>query len=174
MTGSAIPGVERRALEPHTDERGTLREVWRGSRQPVTVRQVLATTSRAGALRGMHYHLRQADLCYVPAGGVFMALVDLREEPHTKEEFRLADGESLFIPPGVAHGYVAEQDATVCYLLTEEVDGSDEFGFRYDDPAVGIRWPVAAPILSPRDRDAGTFAAAVEAVRARAGAGVRS
>jgi dTDP-4-dehydrorhamnose 3,5-epimerase len=173
MMASAIAGVERRTLEPHTDERGTLREVWRGSRQPFEVRQVLATTSNAGALRGMHYHLRQADLCYVPVGRVFMALVDLRAEPHAKEELRLSDGESVLIPPGVAHGYVAEVDATVCYLLSAEVDGADEFGFRFDDPAVGIRWPVAKPILSARDRDAGTFAAAVQDVRARMAAGVR-
>jgi dTDP-4-dehydrorhamnose 3,5-epimerase len=172
MRASAIVGVEYRTLEPHTDARGTLREVWRGSRQPFEVRQVLATTSNAGALRGMHYHLHQADLCYVPVGRVFMALVDLRTEPHAKEELRLSDGESVLIPPGVAHGYVAETDATVCYLLSAEVDGSDEFGFRFDDPEAGIRWPVARPILSARDRDAGTFAAAVEDVRARA-AGVR-
>jgi len=173
VRASVIAGVERRTLEPHTDERGTLREVWRGSRQPFAVRQVLATTSNAGALRGMHYHLRQADLCYVPVGRVFMALVDLRAGPHAKEELRLSDGESVLIPAGVAHGYVAEVDATVCYLLSAEVDGSDEFGFRFDDPAVGIRWPVAKPILSARDRAAGTFAAAVEDVRARMAAGVR-
>lgn len=173
MTASVIPGVERRTLEPHTDDRGTLREVWRGSRQPFEVRQVLATASRVGALRGMHYHLRQADLCYVPVGRVFMALVDLRAQPYLKEELRLSEGESVLVPPGVAHGYVAEVDSTVCYLLSVEVDGSDEFGFRFDDPAVEIRWPVARPILSARDRDAGTFAAAVEDVRARLAAGVR-
>ncbi len=173
MKGTEIAGVERRSLEPHTDERGTLREVWRGSHQSFEVRQVLATTTKAGALRGMHYHHRQADLCYVPVGRVFMALVDLRAAPYAKEELRLSDGESLLIPPGVAHGYLAEIDATVCYLLSAEVDGSDEFGFRFDDPAVGIGWPVAKPILSARDRDAGTFAAAVEDVRARMAAGAR-
>jgi len=165
MTGSAIKGVDRLALEPHTDPRGTLRELWRGSRQPLEVRQVLVTTSRRGALRGMHYHLRQADLCYVPAGRVYMALVDLRDGRNTKEEFSLGDGESLLIPAGVAHGYLAEEDATVCYLLTEEVDGSDEFGFRFDDPAVAIRWPLSDPILSERDRTAGTFADALAKAR---------
>jgi len=167
MTTSKIPGVERRPLEPHTDARGTLREVWRGSQQPLSFRQVLVTTSRRGALRGMHYHLRQSDLCFVPAGAVFMALLDLRREPHTKEEFSLAAGESVLIPPGVAHGYTAPEDATVCYLLTEEVDGSDEFGFRYDDPAARIAWPVKDPILSERDQSAGTLAQAVAAVRGR-------
>lgn len=127
---------------------------------------MLVTSSIAGALRGMHYHLRQSDLCYVVTGTVFMALVDLRNEPLVKEEISLADSESIFIPPGVAHGYATEKGATVCYLLTEEADGSDEFGFRYDDPDAAIRWPIAAPTLSDRDRNAGTLAAAVSAVRA--------
>jgi dTDP-4-dehydrorhamnose 3,5-epimerase len=161
-----IPGVERRPLVPHNDARGTLREVWRRSSLPMDVRQVLVTSSTAGALRGMHYHLRQSDLCYVVSGTVFMALVDLRTDPTKREEMRLGDSEIIFIPPGVAHGYATEQGATVCYLLTEEVDGADEFGFRYDDRDAGIRWPVAAPKLSDRDRQADTLAAAVAAVRA--------
>ena len=160
-----IPGVERRPLVPRTDARGTLRELWRQSSQPIDLRQVLVTSSTAGALRGMHYHLRQSDLCYVTAGTVFMALLDLRSDPLVKDEFSLAESESVLIPPGVAHGYATTKGATVCYLLTEEVDGSDEFGFRYDDPGAAIGWPVSTPILSERDRDAGTLAAAVSAVR---------
>ena len=169
-----IPGVERRRLEPHPDDRGSLRELWRSSTQPLSFRQALVTTSKAGALRGMHYHLRQTDLCYVSRGRVYLALVDLRADP-AKEEFRLDESESVFIPAGVAHGYVAEVDATMCYLLTEEIDGSDEFGFRWDDPTAGIHWPVSTPILSPRDRSASDFAAARVAVRAaRVGIGVRA
>jgi dTDP-4-dehydrorhamnose 3,5-epimerase len=162
-----IPGVERNKLAPHADARGTLRELWRRSSQPIDVRQVLVTTSSAGALRGMHYHLRQSDLCYVVTGSVFMALLDLRSAPPAKEELWLGDSESLFIPPGVAHGYATERGAIVCYLLTEEVDGSDEFGFRYDDRDAAIRWPIASPTFSDRDRNAGSLAAAIEAVRAR-------
>jgi dTDP-4-dehydrorhamnose 3,5-epimerase len=160
-----IPGVELRPLVPHSDVRGTLREIWRRSSQPIELRQVLVTTSTAGTLRGMHYHLRQSDLCYVASGSVFMALVDLRTDPPVTEEMRLGDCESIFIPAGVAHGYATEKGATVCYLLTEEVDGSDEFGFRYDDRDAAISWPVAAPKLSDRDREAGTLVAAVAAVR---------
>jgi len=161
-----IPGVERRPLVPHTDARGTLREMWRQSSQPIEVRQVLVTSSTGGALRGMHYHLRQSDLCYVVSGNVFMALVDLRTDPPVREEMRLGESETIFIPPGVAHGYATEEGAIVCYLLTEEVDGSDEFGFRYDDRDAAIGWPVATPRLSDRDRNAGSLVAAVAAVRA--------
>jgi len=169
-----IPGVERRRLEPHPDDRGSLRELWRSSTQPLSFRQALVTTSKAGALRGMHYHLRQTDLCYVSRGRVYLALVDLRADP-VKDEFRLDESESVLIPAGVAHGYVAEVDATMCYLLTEEIDGSDEFGFRWDDPKAGIHWPIAAPILSTRDRGAPDFASALAAVRAaRPVAGARA
>jgi dTDP-4-dehydrorhamnose 3,5-epimerase len=164
---TTIEGVVRRELEPHSDARGTLRELWRRSEQPLEVRQALVTSSAPGSLRGMHYHIRQADLCYVPLGSVFMALVDLRSEPLRKEELWLGQDESILIPPGVGHGYATLDGATVCYLLTEEVDGSDEFGFRYDDPAAAIKWPLSSPILSIRDRDAGTLAAAVADVRAR-------
>jgi dTDP-4-dehydrorhamnose 3,5-epimerase len=166
---TAIPGVEVRALAPHSDPRGTLREVWRASRQPVALRQVLVTQSKAGALRGMHYHLKQADVCYVTAGRVFMALVDLRG-PFEKMELRLGPDESVLVPPMVAHGYLAEADTLMCYLLTEEVDGSDEFGFRFDDPEAKIGWPRRDPILSSRDDGAGTLAAARAAVRERIGA----
>src|SRR5437870_4303098 len=85
VTPTMIPGVERRQLAPRSDPRGTLRELWRRSSQPIEVRQVLVTSSTAGTLRGMHYHLRQADLCYVVSGTVFMALVDLRSDPPLKE-----------------------------------------------------------------------------------------
>jgi dTDP-4-dehydrorhamnose 3,5-epimerase len=160
-----IPGVERRALEPHTDPRGTLRELWRRSVQGLELRQALVTTSGPSALRGMHYHLRQADLCHFSAGRAYMALVDLRAEVPHAEQFWLATDESLFIPPGVAHGYATVDGATLIYLLTTEIDGSDEFGFRYDDAGAGIRWPVADPILSARDQGAGTLAAAAAHVR---------
>jgi dTDP-4-dehydrorhamnose 3,5-epimerase len=137
--------------------------------QPIEVRQVLVTSSNPGALRGMHYHLRQSDVCYVAAGRIFMALLDLRGDPLVKEELWLDDADSLLIPPGVAHGYAMETSATVCYLLTEEVDGSDEFGFRFDDPLAAIRWPVSGPTLSARDRDAGPLSAAIVHVRAHLG-----
>lgn len=160
-----IEGVERHDLVPHTDPRGTLREIWRRSVQPFDVRQVLVSESSPGALRGMHYHLRQADLLYVAPGRIYVALVDLRCDPPVTETFWLGADQSLFIPPGVAHGYATPEGATVTYLLSEEADGSDELGFRYDDPGAGIDWPIATPMLSARDRGAGTLAEAIEAVR---------
>jgi dTDP-4-dehydrorhamnose 3,5-epimerase len=134
--------------------------------QPVDIRQVIVTSTRPGSLRGMHYHLRQSDVAYVASGRVFMALLDLRDARRKREAFWLDDSESVFIPPGVAHGYASEVGAVVFYLLTREADSSDEFGFRFDDAQAAIRWPVAAPILSERDHAAGTLEAAAAHVHA--------
>ncbi len=96
-----------------------------------------------------------------------MTLVDLRTDPLTKEEFWLDQSESVLIPPGVAHGYATESGGTMLYLLTREADGSDELGFRFDDPDIAIARPVASLTLSERDRNAGSVRAAIAAVRGR-------
>ncbi len=168
VAASAIPGVQRSGLVAYPDARGTLREIWRRSSQRLEPRQALVTSSTGGALRGMHVHLKQTDLAYVVAGRVFMALADLRTDPVTKEELWLDESETLLIPPGVAHGYTSDGGATVLYLLTEEANGSDELGFRFDDPELGIAWPVKSPTLSDRDRNAGSIRAAIAAVRGHA------
>lgn len=168
-----IPGVERRQLEPHSDPRGTLTEIWRASVQPLTPQQLIVTASAAGALRGMHVHIRQADLCHVVSGRAFMALVDLRTDTQPKDTFWLTNGDSLLIPPGVAHGYTTEEGVVMLYLLTHESAGTDEFGFSHSDPDAAIAWPVARPTLSDRDRTAGSLRAARDLVRARLGGGTR-
>jgi dTDP-4-dehydrorhamnose 3,5-epimerase len=162
-----IPGVERRQLEPHSDPRGTLTEIWRASVQPFTPQQLIVTSTAAGALRGMHVHLRQADLCHVVSGRAFMALIDLRTDGLTKETFWLTNGDSLLIPPGVAHGYTTSDGVVMLYLLSHEGDGTDEFGFAHADPDAAIAWPVATPTLSDRDRRAGSLRAARDLVRTR-------
>jgi dTDP-4-dehydrorhamnose 3,5-epimerase len=58
----------------------------------------------------------------------------------------------LYIPPGVAHGFYAETDLTLLYLVDAEFTGEDEFGLAWDDPDVAIAWPSPDPILSDRDR----------------------
>lgn len=169
MTRSSISGVERHRLEPHTDPRGTLRELWRRSVQPVELLQVLVTSSNAGSLRGMHYHLLQSDIVYAASGRIFLALIDLRVETAPREELWLEQDETVRIPPGVAHGYATDAPAIVMYLLTSEADGSDEHGFRWDDPDAHIGWPVAKPTLSARDLNAGTFKDACARVRSELG-----
>ena len=162
-----IPGVERRTLQAHADTRGSLEELWRASVQPLGAAQLILTASAAGALRGMHVHFRQSDLLHVVTGRIFMALVDLRSATPAKEELWLGDTETLLIPPGVGHGYATPEPATVLYLLDRESDGSDEFGFSWADPDAAIGWPLRTPVLSERDRTAGSMRAAQVLARER-------
>jgi dTDP-4-dehydrorhamnose 3,5-epimerase len=74
------------------------------------------------------------------------------------ETIELGADESVTIPVGVAHGFLAVEPLELLYLVTTEFDGSDELGFAWDDPAVGVPWPHVGgtadgrPILSGRDR----------------------
>ena len=175
---SGLPGVRFGRLERHGDPRGAFREVWRasgfgsilpadgGAEPGADIRFVQAnlSTSAAGVLRGLHYHRRQLDYWVVASGRAFVALVDVRPlldgtGPRAVVDTRvLGADEWVVIPAGVAHGFLALEPLELLYLVTNEYDGSDELGFAWDDPAVGVRWPVLAvtangrPILSDRDR----------------------
>ena len=146
-------------LNDRPDERGRFLEVFRrswipGSREMV---QTNRSDSRAGVLRGMHYHLFQADYWHVASGRIFTALFDLRASSPTRgsaEAIEMGDGNDIgvYIPPGVAHGFYALTDVTLIYLVDQYFDGSDEFGVRYEDPALGIEWPAEVQYVSERDR----------------------
>lgn len=178
MTPSALPGVRYGLLQRHGDQRGAFREVWRagafgaidpadaGAAPGTEARFVQAnlSSSAAGVLRGLHYHRRQLDYWVVASGRAFVALVDVRPlldgtGPRAVVETReLGADETVTIPVGVAHGFLALEPLELLYLVTNEYDGSDELGFAWDDPAVGVPWPRLAstpdgrPILSDRDR----------------------
>ena len=167
MTGtpsSTIAGVAYGAVERHADERGSFRELWRHTRLPEPFVQANLSSSATGVLRGLHLHRRQVDHWVVARGRAFVALVDVRplldgRGPNPVVETReLAADESVTIPVGVAHGFLALEPLELLYLVTNEFDGSDELGFAWDDPAVGVPWPRVPgtpdglPILSQRDR----------------------
>ena len=80
------------------------------------------------------------------------------EAAHETVELDATRPRALLIPPGVAHGYQALTDARLLYLVTNEYDGTDEQGLRFDDPALGFAWPVPAGVVSDRDRTAPTAA----------------
>jgi dTDP-4-dehydrorhamnose 3,5-epimerase len=128
-----------------------------GSRgDEIEVSQANVSRSDAGVLRGLHFHLRQADYWVQLEGRAFVALVDLREmldgrEPLSVETFDLETGDALFIPEGVAHGFFAYEPMTLVYLVTNEYDGTDELGFAWNDQQAGVPWPDSSPTLSGRD-----------------------
>ncbi len=175
---SPVPGVRFGRLERHGDQRGAFREVWRASSfgrlgpeeagvapgGEARFVQANLSSSAAGVLRGLHYHRRQLDYWVVAAGRAFVALVDVRpllagSSPRAAVETReLGADHWVVIPAGVAHGFLALEPLELLYLVTNEYDGSDELGFAWDDPAVGVPWPRLAmttdgrPVLSERDR----------------------
>jgi dTDP-4-dehydrorhamnose 3,5-epimerase len=188
---STLHGVRFGALTRHADARGSFRELWRasafpamtatetGARDDVEPRFVQAnlSTSSAGVLRGLHYHRRQLDYWVVVAGRALVALVDVRplidgtgDRPPV-ETRELSVDEWVVIPAGVAHGFLALEPLELLYLVTNEFDASDELGFAWDDPAVGVPWPAVEgspdgrPILSDRDRSNPSLAELVASLR---------
>lgn len=166
-----IEGAVRRRLISHVDERGAFSELWRTSwTAPLAARAFVQSNlsiSRPGVLRGMHFHLRQADYWIVVGGRASVGLVDLRDStrvPSWRPQTALLElerGEALYIPELVAHGFYAIEELSLLYLVTGEFDGSDEHGFAWDDPLAGLRWPARSPILSARDRANPPLSAAV-------------
>jgi len=175
---SALPGVRYGAVERFEDERGAFREAWRedvfGAIDPAAAGaepgssprfvQANLSTSAAGVLRGLHLHRRQLDHWLVTSGRALVALVDVRsmlagDAPRPVVEIReLRPDDSVDIPVGVAHGFLALEPIELLYLVTNLYDGSDELGFAWDDPLAAVPWPSipgtpdGRPILSARDR----------------------
>jgi dTDP-4-dehydrorhamnose 3,5-epimerase len=155
-----IAGARLLELTTHPDERGSFTEVYRRSWLPGGGEMVQGNLSfsRAGTLRGLHFHRRQADYWLVVRGSALVGLYDLRKGSPTegsKAEVRLSSEGArhvLYIPRGVVHGFYADTDLLLHYLVDEYYTGDDEFGIAWDDPDVGIDWPGRDPILSDRDR----------------------
>jgi dTDP-4-dehydrorhamnose 3,5-epimerase len=155
-----IRGVYVVRFQKFGDSRGYFYESFRRSWIPGVRDMIQGNTSysRAGVLRGMHYHLKQADFWSVPVGRVRAALYDFRPESPTRGAAQTVEmgGEEhpvgLYIPKGVAHGFCALADSFMTYLVDEYYDNTDELGIRWDDPAMGIDWKLAGPaVLSERD-----------------------
>jgi dTDP-4-dehydrorhamnose 3,5-epimerase len=165
-----IVGVHLVPLRPFRDDRGWFFESFRRSWIP-GIRDMVqgnVSFSKAGVLRGMHVHYRQADFWLVPSGRVLAALHDLRRSSPSRGVTEMIEmGEDnpvgLYVPKGIAHGFRALTDSFMTYLVDEYYDASDEHGVRWDDPALGIDWGAGSPIVSERDRQNPLLAAIPEA-----------
>jgi len=153
-------------LEPrvHRDERGFFLETYRADECarhniPAFV-QDNHSRSLGGTIRGLHLQTRriQGKLIRVIEGEIYDVAVDVRRGSPTfgrwvgltlsADNFR-----QCYIPPGFAHGFcVVSPVAQVEYKCTDIYDPASEIGIAWDDPAIGIAWPVSSPILSDRDR----------------------
>ncbi len=126
--------------------------------------------SKRGVLRGLHYQnppKAQGKLVRVIAGEVFDVAVDIRKGSPTYGKWfgvKLSEENKkmLYIPPGFAHGFlVLSETAEVLYKTTEEYSPEHEAGIIWDDPEIGIDWPMKNPILSPKDASWPSLAKAI-------------
>jgi len=123
--------------------------------------------SARGILRGLHiqHPHGQGKLVGCPLGEVFDVAVDVRLGSPTFGRWvgaHLSDTNhhQLWIPPGFAHGFVVlSESALFAYKCTERYHPDDEFSVRWNDPAIGIEWPMDEPVLSDKDRQAPTLEA---------------
>jgi dTDP-4-dehydrorhamnose 3,5-epimerase len=116
---------------------------------------------RRGTLRGLHYQAGNAaedKLVRCTRGAIFDVIVDLREGSRTRLKWYAAEltadnARMIFAPKGFAHGFISLADASeVFYQMSQFYEPGAAQGLRWNDPALGIRWPEIEPILSERDR----------------------
>jgi len=159
-----LPGVVVIEPDVHRDGRGFFLETYHAERyraHGISGPFVQDNHSRsvAGTLRGLHLQLHrpQGKLIRVIEGDVFDVAVDVRRGSPTfgrwvsvrltSDSFR-----QCYVPPGFAHGFcVLSPIAQLEYKCTDLYDPASEIGIAWNDPTIGINWPVAAPTLSPRD-----------------------
>ena len=149
-----IDGIKQLPLTLHEDERGWFAELARASGLPRPFRQVNLSRSRAGVIRGLHYHERGQDDVFVCLSGMVRVVVLDRTTGETFSEDVGDDNRVAIYVPGIhAHGYEALTDALFMYLVTEEYDAADpdENGLPWDDARVRHLWSTSSPILSARD-----------------------
>jgi dTDP-4-dehydrorhamnose 3,5-epimerase len=153
--------------EVHGDARGFLVETfsagaWASFGVDGPFVQHNQSRSARGTLRGIHFQTSpgQAKLVRCSRGSIFDVAVDLRRDSPSfgRWEGHVLDDErhrQLLVPVGFGHGFcVTSEEADVCYLLSSAYDPETEAGIAWDDPDVGIEWPLREPILSERDRSA--------------------
>ncbi len=161
---TALPGVL--VVEPQVfgDARGFFFETYRAQRYaeagiPASFVQDNASLSERGVLRGLHLQNPnpQGKLIYVLQGEMFDVAVDVRVGSPTFARWTgtVLSGENklqFYVPEGFAHGIcVLSETALIAYKCTDVYTPASELSILWNDPAIGIEWPVDGPLLSPKD-----------------------
>jgi len=153
-------------MERHADARGIFMRTWCAAEFEAAgvsfrpVQSACSLTLRRGTIRGMHFQHAPASetkLVRCPRGSIWDVITDLRPGSQTFSrsfgaELSEENGAALFIPAGCAHGFqTLEDDSVVDYAMDTFYAPALADGFRHDDPAVGIDWPLAVTMTSERD-----------------------
>ncbi len=149
-----IEGLERVPLQVYEDERGWFCELRRDSALPARMPQTNVSFSRAGVIRGLHFHERGQDDLFACLQGMARVVVLDRESGETYTEDIGEDNRiALYIPGRHGHGFEALTDILFCYHVTAEYDlaDPDEQTIPWNDPRVAGLWSTSTPILSARD-----------------------
>lgn len=164
---SKIDGLILLRAERHSDERGSVCEIYRADLlaqiglAPIFVQDNHSFTKQAGTIRGLHFQrppFGQAKLILVLRGAIFDVAVDLRRSSptfgqHLATVLSQENQQHLFIPDGFAHGFCTlTDDVEVLYKLSAPYAPDHQDGLRWDDTSLSITWPLkGTPLLSPRD-----------------------
>ncbi len=167
FNATSLPGVWLIDLEPREDERGFFARTYcedefkKHGLHTHWPQSNLTLTRRRGMLRGLHYQAvprPEIKLIRCVTGAIFDVLVDIRPESPTFgkwEAFELShqNRRQLYVPSGFAHGFQClTSDCEVFYQMSESYVPELARGIRWDDPRIGIAWPLPSPALSERDR----------------------
>jgi dTDP-4-dehydrorhamnose 3,5-epimerase len=167
FTPTALAGAFIIDIEPRADARGFFartfcrREFEQHGLTPTVAQCNVSHNIRRGTLRGMHWRAQpapEAKLVRTTRGAIYDVIVDLRTESptflrHVGVELSAANRRALFVPEGFAHGFQTLVDDTeVFYQMSEFYDSAYDRGARWNDPALGISWPIDEPVMNERDR----------------------
>ena len=179
VTELDLPGVLLIETRRFDDKRGWFLESWNAARYreagvDLSFVQDNVSFSRKGVLRGLHFQdpHPQGKLVWVVQGEVWDVAVDVRRGSPTfgrwlGHTLSANNARQLFIPEGFAHGFVVlSETALVCYKCTAPYRPEAERTLRWDDPDVGIEWPISDPVVSEKDAGGSGLAEYVATLRA--------
>ena len=168
FTPSRIPGAWVIDIEPIHDQRGFFAMTWqpeefrRRGIDPVVAQCNLAFNRKRGTLRGMHFQKAphgQAKIVRATRGSLLDVIIDLRAESPTYRrwdavELSQDNRRMLYMPAGVAHGYLTlTDDVEAYYHASTPWEPAAESGVRWNDPAFAITWPFEPVVISEKDRN---------------------
>lgn len=168
-----LPGAFLLEPELRMDDRGFFartfcrREFEEHGLDPEVAQCSLSFNRWRGTLRGMHYQAtpgEEAKLVRCMRGAIHDVIVDVRPGSptlgrHAAVDLSADDRLALYVPPGFAHGFQTLSDDTELYYQMSAFYAPElARGFRYDDPELGIEWPLPVTVISDRDRELPTFA----------------
>lgn len=182
FTETALPGAFLVDLAARRDERGFFarsfcqREFGDRGLKPVVAQANIAFNRRRGTVRGLHFQFPPAaetKLVRCTRGAIHDVIVDLRPESptylqHVAVELTAGNHRALYVPERFAHGYqVLEDDTEVTYQVGAFYTPEAEGGLQYDDPRLGIAWPLVVTEISEKDRSWPALDDAEPAIRKR-------